>query len=75
MGRGMLLPLLPELNGSRYRALFLISMFARIPAVLLAIRLLPELKNQEQLRGVWRLIPGLASTITLSRGVIRAFKE
>lgn len=72
---GCLIPHLPTLEGSRYRMLFLISMFVRIPAVLLAIRLLPAMKNQEEMRGVWRNIPGLASTITLSRGVLRAFKE
>ena len=72
---GHLIPILPELHGSRYRMLFLLSMFMRIPALLLAIRLLPALKNQEEMRGLWRHVPGLASTITLSRGIVRAFKE
>jgi len=72
---GYLIPILPELDGSRYRMLFLISMVLRIPAVILAIRVLPALKNQEEMRGMWRHVPGLASTITLSRGIVRAFKE
>lgn len=72
---GELIDLLPPLDGSAYRTLFVVSMVARIPAIILAIRLLPPLKGQQQVRGLWRLIPGAAPTITLGRGVIRAFRE
>lgn len=72
---GQLLAILPPLDGSPFRTLFAISMVCRIPAVILAIRYLPELKDRERLTGLWRLIPGLQPTITLSRGVMRAFRR
>jgi len=72
---GLLLLHLPALDGSTYRMLFLVSMVARIPAVLLAVRYLPELKDPERLTGLWRMIPGLQPTITLSREVMRTFRR
>ncbi|MBA3687128.1 MAG: MFS transporter, partial [Planctomycetes bacterium] len=72
---GQLLHILPPLDGSAFRALFIVSLFARIPALLLAIRFLPELKDPEKLQGLWRLIPGLQPTITLSKGLVRAFRR
>jgi MFS family permease len=71
---GQLLTLLPTLDGSVYRMLFLVSLFARLPAVLLAMRFLPALADDQQLTGIWRLIPGLQPTVTLSKGVIRAYR-
>lgn len=72
---GFLLTVIPPLDGSPFRTLFAISIACRIPAVLLAIRYLPELKDPQRLTGLWRLIPGLQPTITLSRGVMRTFRR
>ena len=72
---GQLLTILPPIDGSPYRTLFAISMVCRIPAVILAIRYLPELKDPARLTGLWRMIPGLQPTITLSRGVVRTFRR
>jgi MFS family permease len=67
---------LPELLGSDYRTLFVISMLLRLPAVVLAWRLLPGLSPvPQEWVGVWRLIPGLRPTLTLSRGVMRYFRR
>jgi len=72
---GQLLVLLPEFNGSHFRCLFLVSTALRLPAVLLALRWLPPLHGGQNLRGVWRLVPGLSPTITLSRGVMRTWRR
>jgi MFS family permease len=72
---GWLIPRLPELHGSHYRSLFLLSAVLRLPAVVLALRLLPRLHGEAQVRGLWRLIPGAVPSIVLGRGVVRAFKE
>jgi MFS family permease len=67
---------LPQLLGSDYRTLFVISMLLRLPAVVLAWRLLPGLSPvPKEWIGVWRLIPGLRPTLTLSRGVMRYFRR
>ncbi len=66
-----LLPLLPPLDGSRFRALFLTSVILRIPAAVLAWTLLPRLPAdvRAQLRGLWRELPGVGLVATTSRGV------
>ncbi len=68
---------LPELSGSEYRFLFVLTMLLRLPAVFLAWRLLPGLAMPmpSEWLGVWRLIPGVQPTLTLSRGVIRFFRR
>jgi hypothetical protein len=72
-------PWLPKLTGSSYHTLFLISMVARFPAVWMALRLLPALK---ELRGdleghgeLWRLIPGAGLTVTVGRGLGGFFRR
>lgn len=73
-GLGTLLmryPVLPELGGSPYRTLFLVSMLLRLPAVLLALRLLPSFKEGRHLGAeLWQLIPGVELVITVGRGVV-----
>ncbi len=72
VGLGMgLLPLLPSLDGSPFRSLFLVSVILRIPAVILAWTLLPRLPVdvRRQLRGLWRELPGVGLVATASRGV------
>ncbi len=72
-------PWLPVLTGSSFHTLFLISMLARIPAVILAIRLLPRLRDLPQdLEGhgqLWRLIPGAGVTLTVGRGLGGVFRR
>ncbi len=72
---GQLLVWLPEFNDSQFRCLFLVSTIMRLPALLLVLRWLPALRADRHLRGVWRLIPGLQPTITLSRGVARVWRR
>lgn len=71
VGLGMLLlPLLPPLDGSSFRCLFLVSVVLRIPAAILAWTLLPRLPIdvRRQLRGIWRQLPGVGLVATASRG-------
>lgn len=71
-GLGMLLlPLLPPLEGSSFRSLFLLSVVLRIPAAILAWTMLPRLPVdvRQRLRGVWRQLPGVGLVATASRGV------
>jgi hypothetical protein len=72
VGLGMLLlPLLPPLEGSAFRSLFLVSVVLRVPAVILAWAMLPRLPVdvRRQLRGLWRELPGVGLVATTSRGV------
>lgn len=71
VGLGMvLLPLLPPLEGSSFRSLFLVSVVLRIPAAILAWTMLPRLPVdvRHQLRGIWRQLPGVGLVATTSRG-------
>jgi hypothetical protein len=72
VGLGMtLLTLLPPLDGSVFRCLFLASVVLRIPAAILAWTMLPRLPVdvRRQLRGLWRELPGVGLVATASRGV------
>ena len=70
---------LPALTGSTFHTLFLISMLARIPAVILAMRLLPKLRELPSDRDghgeLWRLIPGASLTVTVGRGLGGFFRR
>ncbi len=70
---------LPVLTGSSFHSLFLISMLLRIPAVILALRLLPRLKDlphdHDGHGQLWRLIPGAAVTLTVGRGLGGVFRR
>ena len=72
-------PWLPAMTGSQYHTLFLISMIMRIPAVILALRLLPSLRevpaDLAEHVGMWRLIPGAGLTVTVSRGLGGFFRR
>ncbi len=72
-------PWLPTMTGSQYHTLFLISMLMRIPAVILALRLLPSLRevpaDLAEHVGLWRLIPGAGLTITVGRGLGGFFRR
>lgn len=72
-------PWLPVITGSSFHTLFLMSMVMRIPAVILALRLLPRLKDlphdHEGHGQLWRLIPGAGVTLTVSRGLGGVFRR
>ncbi len=69
---------LPALFGSHFHTLFLISIVLRIPAAVLAWRMLPALKQgvgtHDEVE-LWQLIPGAEITINLGRSVIGTFKR
>lgn len=67
--------LLPTFDGSAFRMLFLVSTLARVPAVIMAMRLLPELADREGMAGMWRWIPGLEPTIVLGRELVRSLRR
>jgi hypothetical protein len=75
----MAAPWLPAMTGSQYHTLFLISMIMRIPAVILALRLLPSLRevppDLAEHVGLWRLIPGAGLTVTVGRGLGGFFRR
>ena len=70
---------LPALTGSTFHTVFLISMLARIPAVILGLRLLPKLRDLPSDRDghgeLWRLIPGAGLTVTVGRGLGGFFRR
>ncbi|HEX3132139.1 MAG TPA: MFS transporter [Planctomycetota bacterium] len=69
--------LLPDLVGSDFHTLFLLSALFRLPAVILAMRFLPKLRSlrAEESAGLWRMIPGADLTLTLSRGLMGFFRR
>lgn len=73
----VLLPLLPPLEGSAFRSLFLVSVGLRIPAAILAWTLLPRLPVdvRRQLRGIWRQLPGVGLVATASRGAFLGMRR
>lgn len=78
VGLGMfLLPLLPPLEGSGFRSLFLLSVLLRVPAAVLAWTLLPRfpIDVRRQLRGLWRQFPGLGLVATTSRGAFMIMRK
>jgi MFS family permease len=68
---------LPELDGSEFRTLFLISIVMRLPALVMAAIMLPTLKtlDPEQTRGLWRMVPGAGLTMTIGRGLLGVFRR
>ena len=70
---------LPTITGSVFHTLFLVSMACRLPAVIMAIRLLPplrELPHDTEGHGeLWRLIPGAGLTTTVGRGLGGFFRR
>ncbi len=70
---------LPVITGSVFHTLFLVSMLCRLPAVIMAIRLLPalrELPHDKEGHGeLWRLIPGAGITTTVGRGLGGFFRR
>jgi MFS family permease len=68
---------LPLLGGSDFHTLFLLSALLRLPAVILAIRLLPSMRSlgPEESAGLWRLIPGTDLVLTMSRGLMGFFRR
>lgn len=72
---GQLLAHLAPFRDSPFRALLLISVAIRLMALFMALRYLPRLPEELRLKGVWRYIPGLNPTITLTRGVAWAWRR
>ncbi len=68
---------LPHFEGSPFRALFLLSMAMRVPSVVLALTLLPRLRDLDpaETAGLWRMIPGAGVTMTIGRGLLGAFRR
>lgn len=69
--------LLPPLNGSDFHTLFLLSALFRLPAVILAMRLLPRMRalRAEESAGLWRMLPGTDLVLTVSRGLSGFFRR
>jgi MFS family permease len=68
---------LPPINESGFHSLFLLSVLMRLPAVILAWRFLPKLRDlkPEESAGLWRLVPGTGMVQTLSRGLMGFFRK
>jgi MFS family permease len=68
---------LPHLNESGFHTLFLISALMRLPAVILAMRFLPKLRNlsAQESAGLWQMVPGTGVVQTLSRGLMGFFRK
>ncbi len=69
--------LLPPIGGSSFHTLFLLSMVMRMPAVVVAARLLPRLRElrDDEHAGLWRMIPGTELAQSMSRGLMARFRR
>jgi hypothetical protein len=69
--------LLPTILGSPYHALFLLGAAARLPALVLAWRLLPSLRTlrDDEHEDLWRTLPGTAMAMSFGRGLIGYFRR
>ncbi len=72
----ILIGIVPEMDGSPYRTIFLISMILRLPVLFLAIRWLPSMRfaSDDERFGLWRLIPGAEPMVGLGRGLWRVVR-
>jgi hypothetical protein len=69
---------LPTLGGSHFPVIFLLSIALRIPAVILAWKLLPGLRAVGPTKPeaeLWMLIPGAEISMNLGRSVIGLFRR
>jgi len=63
-------------DGSPYRALFIISLILRLPAVVLAMVYLPRPHLPEhRVSGVWRAVPFAQPTYLMARGMMNYFRR
>jgi MFS family permease len=65
------------IDGSPFRLLILISVVARLPAVVMALALLPRLRDldDEETAGLWRLVPGTGVAESIRRGLMGVFRR
>jgi MFS family permease len=68
---------LPPFFGSSYRSLFLVSFALRLPAVILAMILLPKLRDLRagELTGLWRYLPGSGLVVAMTRELTGFFRQ
>jgi hypothetical protein len=64
--------LLPAIGGSPFHTLFLLSMALRVPALILALRLLPSLRTlrDTEHHALWRTLPGTGLMLGFGRGLM-----
>ena len=76
-GHGDGTPLLPAIGGSSFHTLFILSTLMRLPALVLAVRLLPGLRElrADESAGLWRLLPGTSLVLTAGRGLMGFFRR
>ena len=70
-------PLLPPIGDSSFHTLFILSTLMRLPALVLAVRLLPGLRElrADESAGLWRLLPGTGLVLTAGRGLMGFFRR
>jgi MFS family permease len=71
---GSLLKYLPDLTGSHFHSLFLLSGILRVPAIFLAVVYLPVQSGLRIWPEIWRQFPGVQPTISASRRIVRFFR-
>lgn len=76
-GHGDGTPLLPPIGDSSFHTLFILSTLLRLPALVLAVRLLPGLRGLRsgESAGLWRMLPGTGLVLTASRGLMGFFRR
>jgi MFS family permease len=69
--------LLPALGDSPFHTLFILSTLLRLPALVLAVRLLPGLRGLRagESAGLWRMLPGTGLVLTAGRGLMGFFRR
>jgi MFS family permease len=76
-GHGDGTPLLPPIGDSSFHTLFILSTMLRLPALILAVRLLPGLRalRAAESAGLWRMLPGTGLVLTAGRGLVGFFRR
>ena len=67
--------LLPTITGSTYHGVFLASAAIRLVAVILALRLLPPMKDLPGEPGLWHLIPGVRLAARARQNLLTLFRR
>jgi MFS family permease len=67
----------PGIDGSPFRMLILVSIVARLPGLVMALVLLPRLRelDDEETAGLWRLVPGSGVAESIRRGLMGVFRR
>jgi MFS family permease len=68
---------MPVLGSGPFRTVIMVSMVVRMPAIAMAVWLLPRVRSLdgEEAAGLWRMVPGSGVAETIRRGLASVFRR